>query len=102
MKKSVIYGQQKSMTMISRCLFYLPPSKTHHKGVKRDGILNHLDHLNIIDNKINDLMHTLLKVVIPYVMGAVLHSFSQIYPKVTLKSVNRQISQVFGSLFGPD
>lgn len=80
----------------------LPPSKNHHRGVKRGCILNQLDHFHIIDNKINDPMHTLLEGVIPYVMGAVLHSLSQICPRITLETVNRRINQVFGSLIGPD
>jgi len=80
----------------------LPPGKNNFRGVKRDSIFNRLGYFHVIDNWINDPMHTLLEGVIPYVMGAVLYSLSDLCPKLTVESLNQQINQLFVGLIGPD
>lgn len=76
----------------------LPPAKNHFRGVKYPCLLNKLSHFHVVENCTNDPMHTLLEGVIPYVMGALLHSLAQLCPEVNVSSINRRILQLFGSL----
>ena len=70
----------------------------HYRGLKRSCKLNDLKYFQIIENSINDCMHTLFEGVIPYVMGCVLCSVSKINPKLTVESFNGVMHSLFASL----
>ena len=79
-------------------LLDLPPGKNHVRGVKSDCAFNQLPNFHVVENWVNDSMHTVLG-VLSYVMGAVLYSISEKFPdKVTAESINERITCIFGSL----
>lgn len=78
-------------------LKFLRPNQSNVRGVKRFCVFNRLKFFHIMENWINDCMHTCLQGIIPYVCGLVIKTLVT-QKLLTVDEVNDEISKIFTRL----
>ncbi len=73
------------------------PNQPNVRGVKRFCVFNRLKFFHLMENWINDCMHTCLQGIIPYVCGLVIKTLVN-QKLLTVDELNDEISKIFTRL----
>src|SRR5688572_26093438 len=77
---------------------YVQKHGGHHRGVKRNSNLNDISGYHVTNNWTLDIMHIVLKGIIPFELGCILHGLCVREKIMTLPDINRNLQLLWGKL----